>query len=403
MQQQRLYDFRQARTSRVALNNMTIEPSATEPQHLGTRPRRRTAAGSPPGTLIAAPGALKTTAEVIAYGPEGFERRALASEELATFTTSQPVVWVNVTGLVDIDAVRSVGARFNLHDLALEDVINTHQRPKAEEYDDHIFIVARMPLRDNFRKTEQLAVFVGNGFVITFQEKPGDWFDLVRSRISENKGRIRRSGADYLAYALLDAVVDSYFPVIERLGEEIDKLETAILSDRNGGAIERLHRAKRNLITIRRAIWPHREMFNALMRDESAIFSGSTQIYLRDCYDHVVQLMDVVETDRELVSDLFDIHLSRVNLRMNEIMKVLTIIATIFIPLGFIASLYGMNFDRSVSPWNMPELAWRFGYPFALGLMAAIGAGLIYFLYRMGWLARDGGGSRRPARKPRAR
>jgi magnesium transporter len=260
-----------------------------------------------------------------------------------------------------------------------------------------------MPLRNNFSKTEQLALFVGGTFVITFQEKPGDWFDLVRSRITENRGRIRRSGTDYLAYALLDAVVDSYFPVIEQLGEEIDKLETSILGDNNGDALDRLHRAKRKLITFRRAIWPHREMLNALMRTDSLVFGDTTQVYLRDCYDHIVQLMDVIETDRELISDLFDIHLSRVNLRMNEIMKVLTIIATVFIPLGFVASVYGMNFDRSVSLWNMPELAWRFGYPFALGLMAAIGGGLIYFLYRRGWLTRDEGNHRRSARKSRGR
>ncbi|NNE83031.1 MAG: magnesium/cobalt transporter CorA [Alphaproteobacteria bacterium] len=380
---------------------MAMENSAGDSHR--RRPRRRTAAGAVPGTLIAAPGAAKTNVEVIAFGPDGFERIVLATKELATFTTSYPAVWVNVTGLADLDVLTSLGTRFNLHDLALEDVINTHQRPKAEEYDDHVFIVARMPLRNNFSKTEQLALFVGGTFVITFQEKPGDWFDLVRSRITENRGRIRRSGADYLAYALLDAVVDSYFPVIEQLGEEIDKLETFILGDNSGDALERLHRAKRKLITFRRAIWPHREMLNALMRTDSLVFGDTTQVYLRDCYDHIVQLMDVIETDRELISDLFDIHLSRVNLRMNEIMKVLTIIATVFIPLGFVASVYGMNFDRSVSPWNMPELAWRFGYPFALGLMAAIGGGLIYFLYRRGWLTRDEGNHRRSAPKSRGR
>jgi magnesium transporter len=382
---------------------MATEHTAIEPNHRVRRPRRRVAAGSPPGTLIAAPDAAKTIAEAIAFGPDGFERIALTIDELTTFATSYPVVWVNVTGLANIDAIRSLGARFNLHDLALEDVINTHQRPKAEEYDDHVFIVARMPLRNNLTKTEQLALFVGGSFVITFQEKPGDWFDLVRSRIEDNRGRIRRSGAEYLAYVLLDAVVDSYFPVIEGLGEEFDKLETAILTERNGRAVERLHRAKRNLRALRRAIWPHREMLNTLMRNDFPIFGDTTRVYLRDCYDHVVQLMDVIETDRELISDLFDIHLSRVNLRMNEIMKVLTVIATIFIPLGFVASVYGMNFDRNVSPWNMPELAWRFGYPFALGLMAAIGGGLIYFLYRMGWLTRDNGSSYRSARKSRGR
>lgn len=382
---------------------MAIENSPAETNHSGQRPHRRAAAGSSPGTLIVAPGAAKTIIELIAFGPDHFERRALTTEELTSFATSHPVTWINITGLADLDAIRSLGARFGLHDLALEDVINTHQRPKAEDYDDHVFIVARMPQRANLAKTEQLTLFVGDAFVITFQEKPGDWFDIVRSRIEENRGRIRRSGAEYLAYVLLDAVVDSYFPVIEQLGEEFDQLESAILTEINGGVVDRLHRAKRNLRALRRVIWPHREMLNTLMRNDFPIFGDTTRIYLRDCYDHVVQLMEVVETDRELIADLFDIHLSRVNLRMNEIMKVLTIIATIFIPLGFIASVYGMNFDRTVSAWNMPELGWRLGYPFALGFMAVVAGGLIYFLSRMGWLTRTDRNKRQPSRNARGR
>ena len=338
--------------------------------------------------------------EIAGYGPENVELLERATfADLERLKTAYPFIWVNVEGLADIELIRALGQRFALHDLALEDTLNTHQRPKSEEYEAHHFLVARMPTIGDFPHTEQIALFVGTDFVICFQEKPGDCFDPVRSRLRDPKSRLRASGPDYLAYALVDAVIDSYFPILERLGDELETLEEDALADSRPGVMDRIHNAKRDVIELRRAIWPHREMVNTLLRDESRYFGDRTRIFFRDCYDHVAQLMDVVEIDREFVSDLYEVHLSRVNLRMNEIMKLLTIIATIFIPLGFIASLYGMNFDTGISPWNMPELKWIYGYPFALALMAAVGGGLVYYMTRLGWLRPQDDDKRDPDRR----
>ena len=325
--------------------------------------------------------------EVAGYGPDGVELLETAGlEDIERLAAAYPFVWVNIEGLEQIDLIRAVGTRFGLHDLALEDVVHTHQRPKSEAYDDHHFLIVRMPVADDFPHTEQVSLFVGPAFVICFQERPGDCFDPVRARLRDPKSRLRQNGPDFLAYALIDSVIDSYFPVLERMGDDLEDIESAALDESGGDIMGRIHHAKRDVIELRRAIWPHREMVNTLLRDDSPFFADRTRLYFRDCYDHVAQLMDVVEIDREFVSDLYDVHLSRVNLRMNEIMKVLTIIATIFMPLGFIASLYGMNFDAGISPWNMPELKWRYGYPFALGLMALVGGGLVAYMLRLGWL-----------------
>jgi magnesium transporter len=243
-------------------------------------------------------------------------------------------------------------------------------------------------------------MFLGANFLLTFQERTGDCFDLVRDRIRRRRGHIRERKADYLAYALLDAVIDGYFPVLEACGERLESLEDAVLDKPSGEQSAQIHEMKRDLLTLRRAIWPQREMINALTRDSSAHVSDQTRVYLRDCYDHTIQLMDMLETYREIASGLVDVYLSSVSARMNEIMKLLTIIATIFIPLGFIAGLYGMNFDTGVSPWNMPELSWRWGYPFALGLMAVVAIGLLLFFRKRGWIGgRTGGKGRRPVKR----
>jgi magnesium transporter len=250
-------------------------------------------------------------------------------------------------------------------------------------------------------ETEQVSMFIGADYVITFQERQGDCFDPVRERLRRQKGRIRQSGADYLAYALIDAVIDAYFPVLENYGEELETLEDAVISAPRPEVIAQLHDLKRDLLALRRAIWPHREMINALIRDETELFAAPTRIFLRDCYDHAVQLLDVVETYREIASGLVDVYLSSMSARLNDIMKVLTIIATIFIPLNFIASLYGMNFDTEASPWNMPELGWSFGYPFALLLMLLSAIALVWLFTRRHWIgplsgyrARKRGGGR---------
>ncbi len=275
---------------------------------------------------------------------------------------------------------------FNLHGLALEDVVNVHQRPKVEEYADHAFIVTRMIQAGLPPTTEQVSMFLGEGFLLTFQERPGDCFDPVRARLRSSRGQIRDRQADYLAYALLDAVIDGYFPVLETLGERLEVLEDAVTAEPPEAEATQIHEIKRELLLLRRAVWPQREMVNALTRETSPYVTDQTRLYLRDCYDHTIQLMDIVETYREIATGLVDIYLSSVSTRLNEIMKVLTIIATIFIPLGFVAGLYGMNFDASASPWNMPELRWYWGYPVALGVMAAAALGMLYYFYRKGWI-----------------
>jgi magnesium transporter len=284
--------------------------------------------------------------------------------------------------------MREIGQRFGLHPLTLADIVHADQRPKVEVYDEHLFLVLRMPHLDDGIWTEQLSLIVGRDFVLTLQEREGDCFDPVRARLRQDKSRMRTFGADYLAYALLDALIDSHFPVLERFGEALDALESAVVEQPAPELVPRIHDLKRDLLELRRALWPMREVMSHLLRDETAFISAATRVYLRDCADHVFQLMDMLEIDREVASGLLDLHMSSVSLRTNEIMKVLTIIATVFIPLGFVAGLYGMNFKPEVSPFNMPELSWYFGYPYALGLMLAIAGGLLGYFWRKGWIGR---------------
>lgn len=351
--------------------------------------RRRTPPGSPPGTLVPDPRALRPKIRVICYDAAALEERQVSDlKEIGPLIARWPVTWVNVDGLGGLDVIRGLGEVFGLHGLALEDVVNVHQRPKVETYADHIFIVTRMATGDGRIDTEQVAMFLGENYLLTFQERPGDCFDPVRARLKTQAGRIRQAKADYLAYALLDAVVDGYFPVLERYGELVESLEDGVIARPDSDLVSQIHDLKRDLLTLRRAIWPQREMINSLIRDESPFVAEPTRIYLRDCYDHAIQLLDMVETYREIASSLVDIYLSSVSARMNEVVKVLTVIATIFIPLTFITGVYGMNFDPTRSPWNMPELGWYWGYPFALGLMAAVAIGLLIYFRRRGWVGK---------------
>ena len=360
---------------------------------------RRTPIGAAPGTLIPDPQALEPEIDIVAYGPDEFEEKRLSNPaEVAAYVGRSPVAWINVYGLGEPAIIEAFGEMFKLHRLALEDVLNVHQRAKVEDYETSTFAVLRMPLAGNHFNTEQLSIFFGERFVLTFQEKPGDCFGLVRDRLRKGHRRIRERGADYLTYCLIDAVTDSYFPVLETYGEKVEALEDALTAGRQGNPVPEIHRLKRDLLNVRRAVWPLREMVNSLIRDDVSFVQDQTKVYLRDCYDHTVQLMDMVETYREVASGLIELHLSAVSNRLNEVMKVLTIIATIFIPLSFIAGIYGMNFDASKSPWNMPELGWYFGYPFALGLMAAVAGGLLLDFRRRGWI---GNGARRHRRKRR--
>jgi magnesium transporter len=269
-------------------------------------------------------------------------------------------------------------------------VVNVHQRPKVEPYEDQLFIVTRMmSLADQGDEVEheQLSIVLGRNFVVTFQDRPGDVLDPVRERIRTG-APIRRSGPDHLAYSLVDAVVDHYFPVLERFGERIEGLEEEVIARPDAVTLGKIHQAKRDLLLLRRAAWPQRDALAELSRDSLALISPATRVYLRDCYDHSVQVIDLLESFREMASALLEIHVSMLSNRLNEVMKVLTIFSTIFIPLTFITSLYGMNFDPDASPWNMPELRWVYGYPFVVVLMLGVAALTFGYIYRKGWIGK---------------
>jgi magnesium transporter len=348
--------------------------------------RRRAPPGSPPGTLAVEPDARHPDIRLMAYGPESLEERAIASPaELKGVLDGWPVVWVNVDGLGSETTIREIGEVFGLHNLVLEDIVHAGQRAKVEAYEEYLYVVVQQPVADTL-ETEQVSLVLSRNGVLTLQERPGDSFESVRERIRKAKGLIRGRGADFLAYALVDAVVDSYFPVLERLGDHLELLEEEVLERPDRETVAKIHEVRRDLLGLRKAAWPHRDMANGLVRDAGAFVTPDTAVYLRDVYDHAIRIIDLVEAFREVSADLMNIYLSSVSNRMNEIMKVLTIIATIFIPLSFIAGVYGMNFDTSVSRWNMPELGWALGYPFALGVMAGVAVAFLVYFRRKGWL-----------------
>ncbi len=348
---------------------------------------RRTPPGTVPGTLVTDPVAPFPEIHVMAWSEEEqVEQIVDRPGDVVPFLQKWPVCWVNVDGLGDNRTLQELADIFHIHHLALEDVVHVHQRSKVEEYDRNLFVVARMvQVSEGGLTTEQLSLFLGDGYLVSFQERKGDCLDPVRERIRGNKGRIRRSGADYLAYAVLDAVVDAWFPVLEEYGERLEGLEETILLRPDYTTVSTIHRVKRDLLDMRRTVWPTRETVNSLIREEDRV-KAETRLYLRDCYDHVIQVIDMVESYRDMASGLMDFYLSSVSNRMNEVMKVLTIIATIFIPLTFIAGIYGMNFNPEASPWNMPELNWRYGYVTVWGLMLILAGGMVYLFRRRGWL-----------------
>lgn len=350
------------------------------------RPSTRPPVGALPGLVSVPPGALPSRARVIAYDDGDLVERAITdAESLRADLAKSRVLWVDVAGLGDADLISGIGRVFDLHPLALEDVVHTHQRAKVDEYASGYYLVLRIPHQvEGCLELEQVSIFLGDKFVVTFEERQSDCFDVLRDRIRKGNGKLRRAGPDYLVYALLDTVIDSYFPFVETYGDRLEDLEDRILTDPDQSVINAIHEVKRELLSIRRAVWPLREALNLLLREDRGRIGEETRLYLRDVYDHTIQLVELTETQREIASGLLDVYLSSVSNRMNEIMKVLTIIATIFIPLSFVAGLYGMNFDRR-SPWNMPELGWRFGYFFSLGLMAAIAIGLLVYFRRKRW------------------
>jgi magnesium transporter len=360
-------------------------------RELRRRMQQQKPPGTSPGTLIVDPDAPKPILSVIAYGPKEIVERVVTDPaELKALQARFPLVWLNVDGLGDAATLLKVGEVFGLHKLALEDVLDVNKRAKVDRYDEYLYIVAVMvAITENGLDIEQLSLFLGKNFVITFQERPGDCFERVRERLRSGKGLIRQAGPGYLTYALLDATIDAYFPVLESYGERLEGLENALVDAPGQERLPEIHAMRRDLVALRRAIWPMREALNFLIREGTDAFTPETRPYLNDCYDHTVQLMDLVESHREMASGMMDVYLSSMSNRMNEIMKVLTIISTIFIPLTFIAGVYGMNFDPRDGPLSMPELRSPYGYIAVLGLMATIAIGMLFYFRRLGWIGRS--------------
>jgi len=352
-----------------------------------TRPKRQIVPGAAPGLLKVPEGAEPPSVRVFAYSPGEFTEVILQDlSELAPLRERWDSVWIDVRGLGDGALLQQMATLFGMHRLVLEDVVNVPQRPKLESYGDEHFLVLQQVCTRDDDDVEQVSLYVGEGFVLTFQEHDGDWFDGVRQRLRDGHGIIRREGSAYLTYAILDAAVDSYFPALEQVGEHLEALEESIVVNATMDLMAEVRSVKRHLLTLRRQAWPQREMVGQFLRAEGDWFGEETRTHLRDCYDHAVQVLDLLENHRELASGLMDFHMSMVSNRMNEIMKVLTITATIFIPLSFVAGLYGMNFDPDASRWNMPELSMPFGYLGALALMGTMGGGMLLYFKRKGWL-----------------
>ncbi len=348
--------------------------------------RRSRKTGLPPGSLIhiGEKKAERARITIIDYDEQNVqEKEAKAVDECFPFKETATVTWINVDGVHDSEIVGKIGSHFGIHPLILEDIMNTAQRPKMEDMEGYIFVVLRMlNLAGKKREvvSEQVSLILGANFVISFQERAGDVFDSVRDRIRSGKGRLRKMGPDYLAYALLDAVVDNYFLLLEKLGEKVEDTEEELVSDPGRKTLQDIHLLKREMIYLRKSVWPLREVISGLERVESDLIKESTGIFLRDIYDHTIQVIDTVETYRDTLSGMLDMYLSSVSNRMNEVMKVLTIIATIFIPLTFIAGIYGMNFRY------MPELGWRWAYFVVLGLMLAVAVLMLVFFRRKKWM-----------------
>lgn len=341
--------------------------------------------GLAPGTLVYTGAHQKDPVhiEVIDYTKDKFEKKRLKKvAELQSFKKSKSVTWINITGIHDTKMVEDVCTLFDIHPLVMEDIVNVNQRPKLEMYDSYFFIVFKMihEKRHHLAEFEQVSLVLKKNIVITFQEDAEDIFNPVRERIENSKWRIRSRKSDYLTYALIDTVVDHYFAIMEHLGQRVEDIESQVLHNQNDHTLGEIYKLKRELVAMRRAIWPLREVISQLHKSESKVIEQGTKFFIRDLYDHMVQVMDTVDNFREMGSGLLDTYLTNVSNKMNEVMKVLTIIATIFIPLTFIAGIYGMNFQR------MPELAWQWGYFAVLGIMGVVAIAMIIFFRRKKWI-----------------
>lgn len=348
--------------------------------------KRSEKAGLPPGTLVHI-GEKKTEElkfTIMDYDETHFQEKEIKTiEECFAFKEKPTVTWINIDGLHQVEILERLGDCYGFHPLVLEDILNTDQRPKMEDYGEYIYIVLKMLDYNDISgeiEAEQISLILGPNFAISFQEREGDVFNPIRERIRNNKGRIRRMGTDFLAYALLDSIVDNYFIILEKLGEKIEFLEEKLVTEPTPETLQIIHHLKREMIFLRKAVWPLREVIGGLERGESSLVKETTRIYLRDVYDHTIQVIDTIETYRDMVSGMLDIYLSSVSNRLNAVMKVLTIIATIFMPLTFIGGIYGMNFKY------MPELEWRWGYPIVLLIMLGIGIFMLIYFRKKRWL-----------------
>lgn len=373
--------------------SLTRDDSSEAPPARGdASPGLAGTAGLAPGTMVYL-GRQKqetVTIDTIEYSATSLrERRAVPVEDCRRADDAHEgdeaagVLWVSVNGIHDIGLIEALGSSFGLHQLTLEDLVNTFQRPKFEEFPDYLYLAMKMMTFDESNdrvEIEHVGLIVGSDYVISFLEDEGDVFDEVRERIRAANGRLRTARSDYLAYSLMDAVVDHYFLALEQIGDRIEDVDDRILIDPRPEDIHEVHRLKRAILSLRKAVWPLREEIAALEKCGTALIHGETKVFFRDLYDHTIQVIEMVETFRDILGGVHDTYLSSVSNRMNEIMKVLTIIATLFIPLTFIVGVYGMNFD------HMPELEWRWGYYIVWGIMIAVSAGLLTYFKRKGWL-----------------
>lgn len=352
-----------------------------------TSGRRGSQIGLAPGSLVhvGEKKVDKVVIRVLAYNSEELVERKLEKIEDCLEFKDHPDLnfWINVDGLDRVDIIEKLGSYFNIHPLTLEDVLNTRQRPKTEDYDSYIYSVLKMILLDTKTKEitiDQVSIIIGPNYVLSFQEREGDVFEMVRERFKNPASRLRKSGVDYLAYGLIDAVIDNYFVILEHFGDKIEYLEEGLVLHPRPETLKTIQKYKRDMITLRKSIWPLRELINGLQRVESDLIKETTRIYLRDVYDHTIQVIDTVEDFRDILSSMVDIYLSSISFRMNEVMEVLTVIATIFIPLTFISGVYGMNFEY------MPELKWRWGYPTVMFGMILLAVSMFVYFKKRKWV-----------------
>ncbi|UCG35283.1 MAG: magnesium/cobalt transporter CorA [Candidatus Omnitrophota bacterium] len=349
-------------------------------------------AGRAPGEIVhvGARKMEKSKITIIDYDAGQIQEKEVKTvEECFPFKDKPTITWINIDGIHNTEIIEKIGSYFDIHPLALEDIVNTGQRPKCEDFEKYIFVVLKMLYEGKNNadiEAEQVSVIFGPNFVISFQEKEGDVFNAVRERIRNAKSRIRKMGADYLAYALLDSVVDNYFVILEKIGEKIEGMEEELVKNPTPQTLQTIHTLKREMIFLRKSVWPLREVINSLARGESELIQATTLVYLKDLYDHTIQVIDTIETFRDMISGMLDIYLSSISNKMNEVMKVLTIIATIFIPITFIAGIYGMNFNPEASSWNMPELNWRYGYLITWGIILVVVLLMLGYFRRKKWL-----------------